>query len=169
MSDKAEKKENVESPTSKKRAIVERWDRDRERLDRKRSELARGFGSKVDDFRQSFNDLMATREPLIDVTEEGNQYVIHAELPGFDKDDVDVELNEDVLLLKAGKTAESEDQSKNYVYRERSYASFRRTIFFPEEVDPSKVEGTMDNGLLTLTVPKRGPRPEERMTKLKLK
>jgi len=72
---------------------------------------------------------------LIDVTDEDNQYVIHAELPGFDKDDVDVELNEYVLRLKAERKAESADESKNYVYLERSYASFRRNIFFPEAVD----------------------------------
>ena len=154
----ADKKETVESPASGKRAIAQRWDRDRERLGRKRSEL-----------KQSFDEWMDAREPLTDVTDEGNEYVIHAELPGFDKDDVDVELNKDVLRLKAERKTESEDQSKSYLYRERSYASFRRNIFFPEEVDPSKVEGTMDNGILTLTVPKRAPRPEERMTKLRLK
>lgn len=153
-----DKKENVESPTNKKRAIVERWDRDRERWDRKRSELKRGL-----------DDWMGAAEPLVDTADEGNRYVIHVELPGFDKDDVDVELNKDVLRLKAERKAESEDQSKAYLYRERLYESLRRTIFFPEEVDPSKVEGTMDKGILTLTVPKREPRAEERMTKLKLK
>jgi len=154
----ADKKETVGSPTSGKRAIANRWDTDRERLGRKRSELKRRF-----------DDWMGTAEPFIDVADEGNQYVIHVELPGFDKDDVDVELNQDVLRLKAERKAESEDQSKDYVYRERSYSSFGREIFFPEEVDPSRVEGTMDKGILTLTVPKREPRPEERMTKLKLK
>jgi len=63
--------------------------------------------------------------------------------------DVDVELNKDVLTLKAEKNAESEDQSKTYLFRKRSYTAFRRTIFFPEEVDPSKVEGAMDMGILS--------------------
>ncbi len=147
----AEKKTTIESPTSKKHAIQERWDK-------KRSELKRGF-----------DEMMGAAEPLTDLADEGTQYVLHVELPGFDKDHVDVELNKDVLTLKAERKAESEDRAKDYVFLERDYASFRRTIVFPEEVDPSNVEGTMDNGVLTLTVPKRGPRPEERMTKLKLK
>ncbi len=147
----ADKKTTFESPTSKKRAIQEQWDK-------KRSELKRGF-----------DEAMGAAEPLTDVVDEGTQYVLHIELPGFDKDHVDVELNKDVLRLKAERKAGSEEQAKNYVFLERDYSSFRRTIVFPEEVDPSKVEGTMDNGILTLTVPKQGVRPEERMTKLKLK
>jgi len=164
-----DKTKTDKSTASAKRAIADRWDRDKVRFDKKTSELKRGLDSDVDDFRQSFDDWMGTRSPLIDVTDKGNQYVLHVELPGFDKDDVDVELNKDVLTLKAEKKAEGEDRSKTYLYRERSYTAFRRTIFFPEEVDPSKVEGAMDMGILTLTVPKREPRPEKRMTKLKLK
>ena len=164
-----DKKKTDKSPANAKRAIADRWDRDKVRFDKKTSELKRGFDSDVDDFRQSFDDWMGTRLPLIDVTDKGNQYVLNVELPGFDKGDVDVQLNKDVLTLKAEKKAESEDQSKTYLYRERSYTEFRRTIFFPVEVDPSKVEGAMDMGILTLTVPKRKPRPEERMTKLKIK
>jgi len=158
MNNMADKKKIVKSPASAKRAIATRWDSDRERLNRKRSELKRGF-----------DDWMETREPLADVTDKGTQYVIHVELPGFDKDDVDVELNKDVLTLNAERNAESEEQSTTYLWQERAYASFSRTIFFPEEVEPSKAEATMDKGILTLTVPKLTQRPEERMTKLKLK
>jgi HSP20 family protein len=165
----ADKTKTDKSPASAKRAIADRWDRDKVRFVKKTSELKRGLDSDVDDFRQSFDHWRGTRLPLIDVTDKGNQYVLHVELPGFDKDDVDVELNKDVLTLKAEKKAESEDQSKTYLYRERSYTAFSRTIFFPEEVDPLKVEGAMDMGILTLTVLKREPRPEERMTKLKIK
>ena len=165
----ANKTKTDKSPVSAKRKIADRWDRDKERFDKKTSELKRGFDSDVDDFRQSFDDWKGTRLPLIDVTDKGNQYELHVELPGFDKDDVDVELNKDVLRLKAERQVGSEQQSKTYLYRERSYTSFSRTIFFPEEVDPSNVEGAMDMGILTLTVPKREPRADERMTKLKLK
>ena len=94
-------------------------DNDKERLNAKRSELKQGVDSKVVDVKRSFDDWMGTCSPLIDLTDKGNQYVLHVELPGFDKDDVDVELNKDVLTLKAEKKTESEDQSKNYIYRER--------------------------------------------------
>jgi len=146
-----ERKESIEAPTSKKRSLETRWEK-------KRSEL-----------KQSFDDWMSAAEPYVDVADEGNEYVIHVELPGFDKDNVDVELNQDVLRLKAERNADSKEQSKRYLYQERAYASFRRNIYFPEAVDPSKVEGRMDKGILTLTVPKREPSPQERMTKLQLK
>jgi HSP20 family molecular chaperone IbpA len=51
--------------------------------------------------------------------------------------DVDVELNKDFLILKAEKKSEEEERSQNYLHRERTYSSCRRTINFPEEVDPA--------------------------------
>ena len=109
------------------------------------------------------------RAPLIDVMDEGNQYVINTELPGFDKEDVDIQLNKDVMVLKAEKKSEKEDKSENYLHRERSYSSCQRTVNFPEEINPSRVEGTMENGILKLKIPKKEPKPEEKMMKVQLK
>jgi HSP20 family protein len=174
----SEKKETVESPTSGERAIV--------KMPAKETELVRGFDSIFDEFRRSFDDLMAPfmpmrtflpraiealpiRAPLVDVIDDGNQYIINTELPGFAKEDVDIQLNKDFMVLKAEKKSEKEQKSETYLHRERSYASCHRTVNFPEEVDPSKVEGTMENGVLKLKVPKKEPKPEERMTKVQLK
>ena len=73
------------------------------------------------------------------------------------------------MVLKAEKKAEKEEKSENYIHRERSYSSCHRTVNFPEEVDPSKVEGIMENGVLRLKIPKREPKPEEKLTKVQLK
>ena len=173
-----EKKEIVESPAKGEGAIVQR--------PAKESELVRGFDSIFDEFRRSFDDLMAPfrpmqtflpwsmgtipiRAPLIDVIDEGNQYTINTELPGFSKEDVDIQLNKDFMVLKAEKKAEKEEKSENYLHRERSYSSCHRRVNFPEEVDPSKVEGTMENGVLKLKIPKKEPKPEEKLTKVQLK
>jgi HSP20 family protein len=171
-------KKIVESPASGESAIAKR--------PTKEPELVRGFDSIFDEFRRSFDDLMAPffpmrtfiprtfgtlpiRAPLIDVMDEGNQYVINTELPGFDKEDVDIQLNKDFMVLKAEKKSEEEDKSENYLHRERSYSSCQRTVNFPEEIDPSKVEGTMENGILKLKIPKKEPKPEEKMMKVQLK
>ncbi len=173
----SEKKETVESPTSGEHAIVKRSSE---------SNIARGYETIFDEFRKSFDDLMApflpmrtylprtfdtlpTRAPLVDLIDEGNQYIIKTELPGFDKEEVDIELNKDFLILKAEKKSEQEEKSKNYLHRERAYTSCHRTVNFPEEVDPSKVEGIMKNGILELKIPKREPKPEDRLTKVQLK
>jgi len=174
----SEKKETVESPTSGERSIVKRQT--------KEPELVRGFDSIFDEFRRSFDDLMAPfmpmrtfiprtisdlpiRAPLVDVIDDGNQYIINTELPGFDKKDVDIQLNKDFMVLKAEKKSEEEEKSETFLHRERSYSSCQRTVNFPEEVDPSKVEGTMENGVLKLKIPKKEPKPEEMMTKVQLK
>jgi HSP20 family protein len=174
----SKKNETVESPSSGEHAIVKR--------PAKETELARGFDTMFDEFRRSFDDLMAPflpmrthlprsfgtlpiRTPLVDLIDEGNQYVIKTELPGFEKEDVDIELNKDILVLKAEKKSEEEKKSPNYLHRERAYTSCHRTVNFPEEVDPSKVEGIMENSVLELKIPKREPKPEEIMTKVQLK
>ena len=173
----SKKKETVEAPSKEERAIVKRPTRE--------TELYRGFDTIFDDFRRSFDDLMAPflpmrtyfprtfgipiRAPLVDVMDEGNQYVIKTELPGFSKDDVDIELNKDTMVLKAEKKSEEEDKSKTYLHRERFYSSCERIVNFPEEVDPSKVEGTMVNGVLEIKIPKRELKPEAKMIKVQLK
>ncbi|MFP3985552.1 MAG: Hsp20/alpha crystallin family protein [Candidatus Bathyarchaeia archaeon] len=172
------KKEIVESPSSEERSITSRPTRD--------AALSRGFDTIFNDFRKAFDDLMApwnptrtflprttaglpVRAPLVDLIDEGDQYIVRAELPGYSKDMVDVELNKDMLNLKAEKKTEEEERSQDYVHRERSYSVCQRTINFPEEVDPSKVNGTMKDGVLELRIPKREPKPEEKMKKVELK
>lgn len=174
----SEKKEIVESLARGESAIAKRPS--------KEPEIVRGFDSIFDEFKRSFDDLMAPffpmrtfiprtfdtlpiRAPLIDVIDESNRYVINTELPGFDKEDVDIQLNKDFMVLKAEKKSEKEDKSENYLHRERSYSSCQRTVNFPEEVNPSKVEGTMENGVLNLRIPKKEPKPEEKMMKVQLK
>lgn len=172
------KKETVESPSSRGESLVKQPTR--------ALELATGIDSIFEDFRRSFDNLMApflpmktylprtlselpTRAPLVDLIEEDDQYIIRTELPGFDKKDVNIELNKDVLMLKAEKKSEEEEKTENYLHRERAYASCQRTINFPKEVDPTKVDATMKNGVLELKIPLREPKPEERMTKVKIK
>jgi len=173
----SKKEKTVESPSKGEIAIVKRSPRE--------TEIYRGFDTIFDDFRRSFDDLMApflpirtyfpwtlgtpVRAPLIDVVDEGNQYTVKTELPGFDKNDVDIELNKDTMVLKAEKKSEEEDKSKNYLHRERFYSACERRINFPEEVNPSKVEGTMNNGVLEIKIPKKEPKPEEKMRKVQLK
>jgi HSP20 family protein len=177
MADSKEK-EIVESPSAGEHAVASR--------PAKETEIARGFDSIFDEFRRSFDDLLSpflpmrtyhprtfgtlpVRAPLVDVMDEGDRYVVKTELPGFEKNDVDVELNKDFLILKAEKKSEEEERSQNYLHRERTYSSCHRTINFPEEVDPAKVEGKMKDGILELEIPKREPKPEERLTKVQLK
>jgi len=147
--------------------------------------LERDFDSIFDDFRRSFDvmmrpyfpiesrmqelGLMPVRHAPLDFIDEGDHYLMHVELPGFTKDDVDVQINRDGISIRAKKETEKEDRKKNYLHRERAYSAFERSFAFPEEVDPAKAEGRMNNGVLELKVPKREPKPETKPRKIELK
>jgi len=147
--------------------------------------LARGIDSIFDDFRRSFDDLMRPFFPFttdieqamtlparyapVDLVDNGDSYTITAELPGFNKDQVDVQINKDGVAISAECKEEKEDKRKNYLHRERAYSSMQRYIAFPEEVVPAKVEGAMKEGVLELKVPKKEPKPEEKPHKVELK
>jgi HSP20 family protein len=111
------------------------------------------------------------RSSIVDFIDEGDHYIINAELPGFSKDQVDVKISKDGLVIRAEQqqTHNEQKSGKTYLHRERAYSAFERVIEFPEEVVPQKVEGAMKDGILQLTVPKKEPAPEERLTKVQLR
>lgn len=112
---------------------------------------------------------MAVRAPLTDLADKGDHYLVTVELPGFKKDEVDVEVNKDTLRIYAEKKEETKQEDKDIVHRERAYSVFERRLVFPEEVLPQNVEATMHDGILELKVPKKEPRPEEQSTKVPIK
>lgn len=77
------------------------------------------------------------------------------ELPGFNKEEVDIQLNVDIIVLNQKKR--KEEESENYIYREISCFCYEMAVNLLEEVDPypSKVEGIMDNDVPNLKIPKR--------------
>jgi HSP20 family protein len=113
--------------------------------------------------------MLPVRYAPLDFIDEGNHYLIHVELPGFTKDQVEVHINSEGLTVRAEKKSEQEEKKKNYLHRERAYSAFERTLTFPEEVDPAKAEGTMNEGVLELKVTKKEPAPEVKVRKLELK
>jgi len=146
--------------------------------------LSSGFDSMFDDFRRSFDDLMApflpfrsslatfedlpTRYALCDLIDKGNHYMVRAELPGYSKDTVDIQVSNDHLELKAEMKREEEEKAEDYLHRERTYSSCQRSIAFPEEIIPSKVKAEMKDGILEIRAPKKSPKPEETMRKVKI-
>ncbi len=147
--------------------------------------LYRGMDSIFDDFRRSFDDLLKPFFPLysdneqtitlparyapVDLVDNEDHYVVSAELPGFSKDQVDVQINKDGMSIIAECKEEKETKRKNYLHRERAYSSMQRFVTFPEEVAPDKVEGTMKEGVLELKIPKKEPKSEEKPRKVDLK
>ena len=82
--------------------------------------------------------------------------MITAEMPGLERKDVEISVEDDVLTIRGEKKVESEqdDKNKNYHLTERSYGVFYRVLQLPPGVDPSKIQATMSNGVLKITIPK---------------
>ena len=94
-----------------------------------------------------------------DIQDTGKEYVLEAELPGFNKGDIHVEVQDGVLTISAKheeKQDEKDEKSGKYVRRERRYGSYQRS-FNLNGVDAKNIQGAYENGVLKLTLPKEQP------------
>ena len=91
-----------------------------------------------------------------DIRDNGNAYVLEAELPGFDKDDISIQLSDNYLTISAVHNTESseEDSDKRYIRRERSYGSYSRS-FDVSDIDTAGIHAAYKNGILSLDLPKK--------------
>ena len=92
----------------------------------------------------------------IDVADHGEELVVTADVPGFEKDDIDVTLRGETLRISAEQQQESEegDGDGQYIRKERRHKSVSRSVTLPEEVDEENVSAEYHNGVLTVTLPK---------------
>jgi len=102
--------------------------------------------------------------PTIDMAENEKEYTIKAELPGMDKEDIDISLTDGILTLTGEKKQESEEDKDNYYYRESRYGSFSRSLRLPEDAAPEEVDATYKNGVLRVVVPKKEAAQPKKIT-----
>ncbi len=91
-----------------------------------------------------------------DIIENKNEYVLRAEMPGFDKEDIDISVNHDSLTISASHKNEKEerDENANYIRRERSCGSFSRS-FDISHIKADEISASYKNGVLELLLPKK--------------
>ena len=112
------------------------------------------FGRSLTPFRAGDGE-MGMVMPSIDVKEDDKAIILSAELPGMKEDDVNLEVKNGVLTLK-GEKKHSYDETKDDVQiMERRYGAVQRTLRLPDSVDPENIEATFDDGVLTVTMPKK--------------
>jgi len=109
-----------------------------------------------DEFERSVFGENGRRTPMFstDIKDEGDHYVLQAELPGFDKGDIDLDVKDGVLTITATHQESSEQKRDNYVCRERRSGSFTRS-FNLEGIQEDGISASYQNGVLELTMPKR--------------
>lgn len=92
--------------------------------------------------------------PLINLTEDKDNYYIRAELPGMKAEELDIQVTRNSVSIAGERKIPAEDKNANYHRREREAGSFSRIITLPGEINADKVEATMANGILTITIAK---------------
>ncbi len=117
----------------------------------------------------SLEPVVPVREATVDLVDEGNKFVVHAEMPGVAKDKIDVALTTDGIEISAETDVEKEDKEKNFVVRERVYSHIYKQLSFPEEVIPEKAESTFRDGLLEVSIPKKTIAPAPKKHKVTVK
>ena len=145
-------------------------------------------------FPEIFNDLFGTNwiptikanttAPAINVIESEKDYVVEVAAPGMNKEDFNIELNEDYNLViklekktetKSENSDENADSSKTvneackpvrrYLRREFSYTKFQQTLVLPDDVEKENISAKMENGVLTINLPKVQPKAEANISR----
>ena len=90
----------------------------------------------------------------LDVSEDEKDVIVRASLPGFHREDIDIELNEGVLTIKAERSEEHEEKGEKFYRKERRFGSVSRRVALPSSVEEDKADAQLDEGVLTLRIPK---------------
>ena len=131
-----------------------------------------------DDFRRSFEERfwgplgpgtetwLRVREPLVDLIDQGSEFVVRAKLPGVAKEDVNLNVTADRIEICAETDRSREAKEKNYHFQERTYQALHRVLCFPEEVRADLASATLKEGVLEIRIPKQEPNPESKPAKV---
>jgi HSP20 family protein len=151
MAEKAKEKETKAVAPRRPFMDLTRWEREMDRM------MEDFFGRRM---RPWWSDRwfraneMEMAIPAVDLFEEKDDIVVKAELPGIEKDNIEVNLTDHTLTIKGRKKKEEEVKEANYYRSERSFGSFIRAVELPREVQADKVKASFKNGVLEVRVPK---------------
>lgn len=117
--------------------------------------MSKRFSDIMDEF---FNDVVNERRdnfvPSIDVSETNDQFLITAELPGMNKDDITISLENGRLSISGERNFKNEEEGKTFHRVETRYGSFNRSFQLPDNVEEDSISATYENGLLNISINK---------------
>lgn len=130
--------------------------------------------SKMNEFLTDFDKLFYTENrgfyPSVDISEDEQNIYLNIELPGLGKDDFQVKVKENnVLVIKGEKKQETktEDKERNYIRIERHFGEFSRYFTLPDNVNTEKIDAKFNNGVLSVTIEKKEPeKPNEKLIEI---
>lgn len=107
--------------------------------------------------RASSASTATTAATSLECTDEGDAFVVTVDVPGYETDDLEIRLSGSTLSIRGERERERSDTAAQYVRREREVQSFSRQLTLPEPVAEDDVDATVNNGMLTVRLPKRDP------------
>lgn len=138
-----------------KRTPFEEIQRFFERMSQEFDAAARAYG-EGGEF-DEFGGLLA-----MDIADHGDEFVVTVDIPGYEREEVDVDVTDHTLRIHAEHEAESEAEEENYLRRERRHRAVDRSTRLPDAVDADGVTATLQNGILTVRLPKAEPTREHK-------
>jgi HSP20 family protein len=117
--------------------------------------VGKRFSDIMDEF---FNDAISTRQssfaPSIDISETEKQYIIDVEVPGIDKKDIELNVDNNTLTISGERKFEKEEDGKQFHRVESHYGTFSRSFTLPDNANTESINATYSNGILNITVDK---------------
>lgn len=93
--------------------------------------------------------------PAMDLVDKGDNYVLKADIPGVEKDKIDISVKDGVLKIEAETSKDKKEESKGYLKQERFVSSYMRMVTLPEDANAEKFESEYTDGVLKITIPKK--------------
>jgi HSP20 family protein len=127
--------------------------------------MSRVFDEALMQYRGGAGFACAGTFPPVDIFETGKSIILRAELPGFDIDDITIEVKENLITLRGERRPRANLPNENYHRMERFYGAFERVFCLPHQIKREDVRATMENGVLEISVT-RAPEPKTRSVKI---
>lgn len=145
----------------------------------KSTDFLQSFDDTFERFRQDFLNLLLpstqaidrlleitpqTRIPVVDLEDRGKDYLLKAEMPGFKKEDIEIQAYEDAVEISGTAGWKYDKKSKDYICKERACESFYRMVELPEEVKVEDVQADLKEGVLEIVLTKKAPKQVKKVT-----
>jgi HSP20 family protein len=147
------------------------------RRSQSQGDIEQAFDQIVDNFRNDFEDLLfpslievpEVRVPAIDLENREKDFILKAEMPGFKKDEIEINVQEDGVEITGISGWKYDQKGDGYICKERACKSFYRFVDLPEEIKVDDVDANLSDGILEIMLPKKTPKPQKPKRKITLK
>ena len=140
-------------------------------------DLDRVFNNFKRDFEHTFTPAFSATNPFghvfeqssstrCDLVDEGDRFVVTADMPRINKDEINLDVGDDYIDISAEHEESEEEKKKKYIRKEHNEISIHRRMTLPGRVKSSEVKAKLDNGILTVDLPKENPTPQPKTTKI---